>query len=164
MTPAAGASGRAEERLNAAAETALTRCLGACRGICCRNLQLDSVIATEDFVYILAAQPALHDRMADCLSREDPLFTADCIFLEAGTGPCIFPPHLRPEVCITSFCRSEPALEAECAEVRRAFRRLGRLVRRRRVLPVWRRLTTAVAGRKHRARYHPAPAIDKKNR
>ncbi len=138
---------RAEERLNAAAATALTRCLGACRGICCRNLQLDAVIAAADFVYILASQPALHGRMADCLGREAPLFTCDCVFLEDGTGPCIFPPHLRPEVCITSFCRTEPALEAECAAVRRSFRRLGRLVRFRRVLPVCRRLTGALAGR-----------------
>lgn len=139
---------RAEERLNAAAETALTRCLGACRGICCRNLQLDAVIAREDFVYILAAQPALRERMQDCLSREEPLFTADCVFLEGGTGPCIFPPHLRPEVCITSFCRSEPDMDAECAEVRRSFRRLGCLVSFRKVLTAYRWLGRAWTGRK----------------
>ena len=134
---------RAEERLNAAAADALARCAGGCRGICCRNLQLDAVIAREDFVYLLASQPALRGRMAECLGREEPLFTSDCVFLENGTGPCIFPPHLRPQVCITSFCRSEPSLTAECAAVRRAFRRLGRLVGFRRVLPAWRRLAAA---------------------
>jgi hypothetical protein len=47
--------------------------------------------------------------MGDCLARES-FFPSDCIFLENGTGPCLFPDSLRPERCIISFCGVEPSV------------------------------------------------------
>jgi hypothetical protein len=129
-----------EKQLNEAAAPALVGCVEACRGLCCRNLQLDAVFAAADFVYILASAPELETRMEACLRRENPLYTSDCLFLEAGVGPCLFPPQLRPEVCITSFCRGDEALKAEIRQVKRSFRRLGVFLWLQKLPPFLRRL------------------------
>jgi hypothetical protein len=123
----------AERGLNAAAALNLEGCLKGCRGLCCRNLDLGAVLGLEDFLYILCLEPGLKGAIAACTLREAPLFSADCLFLERGRGPCRFPPDLRPEVCITTFCRGEAAVKAEILRVRRGFRRLGRLRRLRRL-------------------------------
>jgi hypothetical protein len=115
----------AERKLNAAAVLRLEGCLTACRGLCCRNLQLDAVFGIPDFVYILASTPALEATIEKCLRHEDPFFTSNCPFLERGVGPCIFPPDLRPEVCITSFCRGDTAIKAEIRRVKMDFWKLG---------------------------------------
>ena len=36
-----------------------------------------------------------------------------------------FPPDLRPEVCITSFCRGDDAIKAEIRRVKTDFWKLG---------------------------------------
>jgi hypothetical protein len=115
----------AEIRLNAAAAARLKGCLEECRGLCCRNLDLDAVFGVPDFVYILTVEPALDAAVARCLRQESPIFTSDCIFLERGVGPCIFPPDVRPEVCITSFCRGDEALKKEIRRVKTCFWKLG---------------------------------------
>jgi hypothetical protein len=115
----------AERNLNAAAALRLEDCLKDCRGLCCRNLQLDAVFGIPDFVYILALTPALDAKIEECLRHEDPFFTSNCLFLERGVGPCIFPPDLRPEVCITSFCRGDDAIKAEIRRVKIDFWKLG---------------------------------------
>lgn len=129
----------AERKLNAAAALRLSRCLQDCQGLCCRNLQLEAVFGISDFAYILAMEPQLDARMGECVRHENPLFTANCPFLARGVGPCIFPPDLRPEVCITSFCRGDDALRAEIRRVKRGFWKLGLLVYFRK-LPVFHRL------------------------
>jgi hypothetical protein len=118
----------AERRLNAAAAQRLKGCLEECRGLCCRNLQLDAVFGVPDFVYLLAAEPALEAAITRCLRHENPFFTSNCPFLENGAGPCIFPPDVRPEVCITSFCRGDEALRREIRQVKTCFWKLGVLV------------------------------------
>jgi len=133
----------AERRLNAAAAARLNGCLEECRGLCCRNLQLDAVFGVPDFVYILATEPALDAAVARCLRHESPIFTSDCPFLENGVGPCIFPPDLRPEVCITSFCRGDEGLKAEIRRVKTCFWKLGVLVNTRRLPFVHRLLARA---------------------
>jgi hypothetical protein len=86
---------------------------------------LDAVFGIPDFVYILASTPALGAKIEECIRHEDPLFTSNCLFLERGVGPCIFPPDLRPEVCITSFCRGDDAIKAEIRRVKIDFWKLG---------------------------------------
>jgi hypothetical protein len=118
----------AERKLNAAAALRLKGCLEDCRGLCCRNLQLDAVFGISDFVYILALEPLLDARIGESIRREDPLFTSNCLFLEQEVGPCIFPPDVRPEVCITSFCRGDDALKSDIRQVKRGFWKLGLLL------------------------------------
>jgi hypothetical protein len=130
----------AEQRLNVAAAQRLTGCLRDCRGLCCRNLHLDAVFGVPDFVYILGLAPALGSTIDGCLRHEYPLFTANCPFLERGVGPCLFPPDLRPEVCITSFCRGDEGLKPEIRRIKLGFWRLGFLTHFRRVPRVQRLL------------------------
>jgi hypothetical protein len=115
----------AEKKLNAAAARRLQGCLENCRGLCCRNLDLGAVFGIPDFVYILTLEPTLTREMAECLRREEPLFTSNCPFLKEGVGPCIFPPDERPEVCITSFCRGDEALKPQIRQVKKCFWKLG---------------------------------------
>jgi hypothetical protein len=116
----------AEERLNAAAAQLLRTCGDLCRGICCRNLHMDAVIDVCDFVYILAQDATLEDTISRCLKREAAFFTSDCPFLEAGVGPCVFPSHLRPEVCIASFCGGGASVRTEIRQLQKCFRALER--------------------------------------
>lgn len=116
---------RAQKRLSVKAEPILDRCISDCRGLCCRNLHPSDIITEWDLVFILAAAPQLESAMADGIAREG-FFPADCIFLADGVGPCLFPDHLRPERCIISFCRVEPAIEVEIGRVMGGFSRLIR--------------------------------------
>ena len=115
----------AERSMNTAAAIRLQGCLQACQGLCCRNLDLEAVFGVADFTYILATEPSLDSRIAACLQHERPIFTSNCPFLENGAGPCIFPPDLRPEVCITSFCRGDGDLKTEIRRVKTSFWKLG---------------------------------------
>ncbi len=115
----------AERKLNAAAALRLKGCLENCRGLCCRNLQLDAVFGVPDFVYLLTAMPSLEAGINECLRLEEPLFTSSCPFLQRGVGPCLFPPDVRPEVCITSFCRGDETLKTEIRRVKIGFWKLG---------------------------------------
>jgi hypothetical protein len=123
----------AERELNTAASMNLEGCLKDCQGLCCRNLQLDAVFGVPDFVYVLTLAPALGATIAACLRHEDPLFSSNCLFLDHGVGPCLFPPDVRPEVCITSFCCGDGALKAEIRQVKKCFWKLGFLVHSRKI-------------------------------
>ena len=116
---------RAEKRLRVAAEDALVRCGSACQGVCCRNIDLDAILGFPDFVYILTLKNQLADRMAACLENESALYIADCIFLENGIGPCIFPDTIMPEVCITTFCTTETPAKEEIRSLKWKFFQLG---------------------------------------
>jgi hypothetical protein len=130
----------AERKLNVAATQRLEGCLADCRGLCCRNLHLEAVFGIPDFVYILSLAPALDTTIAECLRHEAPLFTSNCLFLERGVGPCLFPPDVRPEVCITSFCRGDEGLKPEIRRVKLGFWKLGLFLHLRRVPGVQRLL------------------------
>jgi hypothetical protein len=134
----------AERRLNSAAAVRLQGCLRECQGLCCRNLELEAVFGIPDFVYILGLEPSLHSAIADCLRAESSIFTSNCPFLEHGVGPCIFPADLRPEVCITSFCRGDGALGKEIRRVKTGFWKLGLLLHFRRLPFIHRLLAKAV--------------------
>jgi len=123
----------AERKLNAAAALRLKGCLKDCQGLCCRNLQLDAVFGIPDFVYILTLAPALGATIEACLRQGDSFFTSNCLFLERGVGPCLFPPDVRPEVCITSFCGGDEALKPEIRRVKIDFWKLGLFLHFKRV-------------------------------
>jgi hypothetical protein len=115
----------AQQALTQKAAPILKSCMAGCRGLCCRNIHAADIITEWDLVYILAMAPAIGDAMSICLARES-FFPSDCIFLENGTGPCLFPDNLRPERCIISFCRVEPSVEKEIGRVMGGFSRLIR--------------------------------------
>ena len=115
----------AQKALTKRATPILARCMAGCQGLCCRNIHPADIITEWDLVFILAMAPAIEDAVADCLAKES-FFPSDCIFLENGTGPCLFPDNLRPERCIISFCRVEPSVEKEIGRVMSGFSRLIR--------------------------------------
>jgi hypothetical protein len=127
----------AEADLLSRAAPAMERCINACEGICCRNVQLEAIIGIWDLVYILTVAPDYRERMAACLEKEVPLFAADCIFLENGVGPCILPPTARAEVCLTTFCSSTDAIAPEIRRVKRKFYRLGWFIATRKPRMAW---------------------------
>jgi hypothetical protein len=122
----------AEKNLLEAAREMMTRCYTACEGICCRNIHLDEILSLWDSIYLLALAPSVHETIAKCLEADGSLFSADCIFLENGIGPCIFPSTVRPEVCITSFCTDDDPVKKEILLVKRKFLKLCLFTRLRR--------------------------------
>ncbi|HHC23903.1 MAG TPA: hypothetical protein ENK58_00600 [Desulfobacterales bacterium] len=115
----------AEEKLFKAAEEILKRCEDVCEGLCCRNTQLDSIISLWDFIYLLTLENSMRGRISECLQEENIFYSSDCIFLENGTGPCLFPPAARPEVCITTFCSDEKTIKKEINLVKLKFIKLS---------------------------------------
>ena len=115
----------AQVQLSIKAVPILERCMTVCQGLCCRNIRVSDIITGWDLTYILAMAPHLETEIDGCL-RHEGLFSAPCLFLENGTGPCLFPDNIRPERCIISFCRVEPLVEKEIARVMRGF---GQLIR-----------------------------------
>ena len=115
----------AEGRLVKAARSNIRRCYANCVGLCCHNAQLDAIIGTGDFVYLLTVIPKMKERIARCLQGEVILFTSNCLFLRNCKGPCIFPFHSRPEVCITTFCEDDSAIRKEITAVKKQFMKLN---------------------------------------
>ena len=126
----------AEEKLLQSAQENMKKCIATCEGLCCRNIELDAIIGLSDFIYLLTVESALRDKILQCLEKENPLFTSDCIFLEDGQGPCILPPNSRPETCIVTFFSDETAIKKEIRHVKLKFIKLGWfiLLRKPRVL------------------------------
>jgi hypothetical protein len=115
---------QSQETLLQNAVPAMQQCLHNCEGLCCRNAQVDDIIGLWDLVYILALTPDLEESMAARVAHEKPFYSADCMFLEGRSGPCIFVSSIRPEVCITTFCRGDDGIQKEIGNVRRQFLRL----------------------------------------
>jgi hypothetical protein len=115
----------AEEKLLTAGRSAFKRCYTGCGGLCCRNVAIDEIIGFPDFIYILTLAGHLRENMTICLEKENRIFTSDCIFLLNGKGPCIFPPAVRPEVCITTFCTNAVSVNTEVRRVKSLFLKLN---------------------------------------
>ncbi|MFO7932140.1 MAG: hypothetical protein R6U97_12125 [Desulfosalsimonas sp.] len=118
----------AELELHEKSGRLMRRCVEQCRGACCRNLEVDSIVTRWDFLFILVSCPDFKENILRCLKEENLFFPADCIFLENGTGPCIFPSNVRPEVCLVSFCDDTALIRKEIRGVRRKFFALTWLV------------------------------------
>lgn len=126
----------AEQDLNRQAVPLLARCQETCQGLCCRNIILEEIITPCDLVFILVETDGLQDRIAAALRRVPTLYSAPCVFLSDGQGPCLFPADVRPEKCLTTFCADERPIRTELRNLRRAFGRLNRhlLAQRTRML------------------------------
>ncbi len=116
---------RSQENLLANAGPAMQQCLRNCEGLCCRNARVDDIIGLWDLVYILVLTPELAEDMAERVERESPFYSADCMFLKEDTGPCIFASTIRPEVCVTTFCSGDGAIQKEIRRVKRQFFKIG---------------------------------------
>ena len=138
----------AEERLLAASTELIQRCTQSCEGLCCRNLKSGQIIDIYDFVFILTAAPGMKAQIRKRVGHQPLDFTADCVFLENGAGPCIFPFNTRPEVCITSFCGREEQIGTEIRQVTRRFAALRRFVLFQKPRRLKRRLQRWILGRR----------------
>ncbi len=114
-------------RLLSEGRSLFERCISGCGGLCCKNVIADELITLRDMVFILAASRFRPEKLLP-LAAKEPLFTADCMFLENGTGPCIFPDGIRPEKCVLSFCGDDRPIAARIRSVHREFVRLHRLL------------------------------------
>jgi len=125
----------AEEELLRASQKLMEKCRDGCEGLCCRNIQLDDIITLSDFVYILMVEDQVKETARACLEKES-MFSADCIFLKNGKGPCLFPVNARPEKCIVTFCADETPIRKEIRRLASNFDKLSRfiLLRKPRVL------------------------------
>ncbi len=119
---------KAEEKLTKKGEKLFLKCKTECHGLCCRNLQPDSIISLYDFLFILVMNPETDAAISKCLENENLLYTSDCIFLKDGKGPCIFPTDSMPEICITSFCSYERSIEKEINFIKRKFMKLSQFI------------------------------------
>jgi len=119
----------AEADLSVSAADAFEYCHTTCQGICCRNIDLNAVLDYPDLVYILNRMPEIAERAAACLENEAAFYAANCIFLENGTGPCIFPGTAMPEVCITTFCSLKTPGKKEIRRLKWCFFRLDCFLR-----------------------------------
>ncbi len=129
---------QAQNALLRSAADLLPRCTDRCQGLCCRNIQEESLITFWDLFYILITEERLRAKIARHLENEDPLFPSDCVFLENGVGPCIFPSDVRPERCLTAFCFDADPVRKEIGRVRFAFHRLAWTTQSLRIRTVFR--------------------------
>jgi len=109
------------------------RCVSGCEGLCCKNVIADELITLWDMIFILAASSLCPEDLLS-LAEKEPLFTADCMFLENGIGPCIFPDGHRPEKCVLSFCGDDRLIAENIRSVHRGFGRLHRFLLARKPL------------------------------
>jgi len=61
-------------------------------------------------------------------AENESLFSANCVFLENGTGPCIFPPAAKPHKCIATFCGNTGPVRKELRALRSSFNKLFRFM------------------------------------
>ena len=137
----AGEIQAAQRKLLDAGTSHFHRCRTRCKGLCCRNVDLDAIIGMWDFVFLLTVERGMKAQLAACLARETPFFSSDCVFLENGVGPCVLPAASRPEVCITAFCMENIPLDREIRRVKQAFLRLS-LFMQLRSFRLWQRFFT----------------------
>jgi hypothetical protein len=117
----------AQNELVSAAKPFFKRCMTSCEGMCCRNICPDDIITLLDFIFILTIDSANKATLLE-YAKEESMFTASCIFLKKGIGPCIFPFNLKPERCIITFCSDTHAINKEIHLVRKKFSRLYRFL------------------------------------
>jgi len=108
--------------LLAAADGAMAICTETCRGLCCKNLDLDTVFTLWDFIYILSIVPEVKTSVAEHLAPwSTPSGPAPCPFLKNGDGPCLFPGDVKPELCAVTFCSTQDNFKKEIRRVSLGF-------------------------------------------
>lgn len=114
---------KAQDALNREARDFFKDCMERCQGICCRNICINDVVTLLDLIYILSLDKAVAAQIHKCAQAET-LFTADCLFLQDGAGPCIFAANIKPERCIITFCTDTQPIKREIKTVRSKFSKL----------------------------------------
>ena len=122
---------KAQDALNIEAQNFFKDCAERCKGICCRNICINDVVTLLDLIYILTIQKEIADQVESCAQGET-LFSADCLFLRNGTGPCLFQANTKPERCIITFCADIRPIRREIKAVRSKFNKLSRYTKIRR--------------------------------
>ena len=102
----------------------MNHCAVVCRGLCCRNMKVMEIISLYDFILLLVMAPEFKYKIAKQVRLARVLHTADCVFLENGRGPCLFPVDLKPERCIASFCFETQLIRRDLIRLRTSFNRL----------------------------------------
>lgn len=115
----------AQDHLNKEAESYFKDCIQRCQGICCRNICINDVVTLLDLIYILAINQEVSPVVHTC-AQSETLFTADCLFLENGVGPCVFSGSMKPERCIITFCKDIQPIKRDIKAVRSKFSKLSR--------------------------------------
>lgn len=121
----------AQQRLNAEAEPYFVRCTQRCQGICCKNIHINEIVNILDLIYILTVKPELYPKLKASAANER-IFSADCLFLQNGAGPCLFPSDSKPERCILTFCEDTTSIRHATRAVRSKFSKLSRYTKLRR--------------------------------
>jgi hypothetical protein len=121
----------AQDKLNIEAAPFFADCMQRCKGMCCRNIHVNEIVNMLDMIYILTMMPDIYDCLRENAHKER-IFSADCLFLDNGTGPCIFPPNLKPERCIITFCSDTVPIKKEIKSVRAKFSKLSRYTKLKR--------------------------------
>lgn len=114
-------------RLKKNGRSLFVRCIAGCEGLCCKNVIADELITLRDMIFILGASSLGPEDLLP-LAEKESLFTADCMFLKNGVGPCIFPDGIRPEKCVLSFCGDDRPIAENIRAVHRGFARLHRFL------------------------------------
>ena len=122
-----------------AAQTVLVRnalpmfayCKDRCKGLCCRNISMETIITLVDMIFILAVDAFDRCRLRE-LAVHESFFPSNCLFLRDGQGPCLFPENTKPERCILTFCVDVEPVSREIKAVKSSFSKLHRyaLIRR----------------------------------
>lgn len=121
------------------AENEMVYCTQTCRGLCCKNLDPDTIFTLWDFICILVVHPEM-ETVIDGQLEEMPLQSpAPCPFLRNRKGPCMFPPFVKPELCVVTFCYGEERIKEEIRRVNRDFFRLCFAVQKARAANLLRR-------------------------
>lgn len=121
------------------AENEMIYCTETCRGVCCKNLDLDTIFTLWDFICILVVQPELESLIAEQLEETPFHSPSPCPFLRNREGPCVFPAFVKPQLCVVTFCRGEDRLKGEIKQVNRDFFRLCFAVQKARISNLLRR-------------------------
>ena len=115
----------AQDRLNHKAAPFFENCMRRCKGMCCKNIHINEIINMLDLIYILSLMPQLYGSLIP-IARKEQIFSADCLFLQNASGPCIFPHNVKPERCIITFCEDAAPIRNEIQSVRAKFSQLSR--------------------------------------
>lgn len=141
-----------QKTLVAMADEAMTHCRCHCRGICCQNLDIDSIFSLWDFIFILMLRPDLEDEMRNRLNAHTSLYLSPCPFLIDHKGPCIFPDGIKAQICVITFCTGTENIKKSIQQVNRDFYKLCWQIQRLRVKSAARHLVKLFLGTDSRDR------------
>ncbi len=119
---------KSQKALLYAAQDIMFKSIQKCRGLCCKNLDIDSIFSLWDFIYILTLEPGMKDEIQERLDTHTSLYLSPCPFLRDNEGPCIFPDTVKAQICVTTFCSDDQTIRPFIKTVNLNFYKLCWLV------------------------------------